>query len=1467
MASNTVAEITDHIIQQSFDGGNTWITINDGVDDATGYSAWPYYEDGEDNDNDGFYDEADELCPAAHDPCVENGVEATFRIQAKNSVGTGPFSNVVSVTPESDSGEIIQDLEVVSLPKAIEITWTPSYFSAPIIDYQIFYTHTPMNATSWILHDDGYGSGATYEIVRIDDIDTMQATFVKVKPVMGGEHNGCPADESIGGESQIAWADPLELSPRQITDYYAYPERNEVNLEWEYPDDDGGSEVWAYDLRYREKASPANPWMTEYYLMDENWYVLQADSFGWYEYELEGLNANTDYQIQLRGVNDIGDGLWSATIAAKTKAGEVQNFQAVADIWWGDDWTDNDHDGEVDEYDEQRWGPPPISEGFDYDAEGVIYDDYQMFGEAVDFGAGQTFGDNTQFAAGQVFDDDVNFSGANIQFNGANFQNAENFGDGAAFTGTQSFTGQNTFGDSTQFIGEQNFGSAVQTFGAGVQFHGVADFADGQTFGDNTEFADGQTFESGEDYDFDAEGLDFGASTVFYGAEEFGTMADFSEGAVTFSGTNTFGYGTEFATGQAFTDVQVFGMGVDFEDNMEFADNQVFALDYDFNEVGLDFGAGTVFCGAEEIGAGADFDDGVVEFGGAMTFMSAPGLETTFAADQDFSDYIMDFAAGGEFEFYADGDDFAVGQDFDGDVEFKELFDYHDMYGMEFEFMGDDVHFMMPPPVEIDGEIYVPPLMIPPGTTFGDGFDYDDMFSDEDGDGVNDEYYVFEPGVEFHADTRFPPMVEFADGFSKNDMLGKEFVFDEGVFFAGDPVFPTGQRVKPGVMWDEPPTFEVGVDIDPGLALPAGTTFSPNLELPAFVAAPYGLVLAPVTCADTDCIPDPDAYLEPGELLPPGIDPPPVVNYITGTNKTFTNPGLGFEMAFDKVAKSGKVNVDLKDPATVPGTSEGSTTGKRAMTSGNGIFENVGSIIDVSVESASTEGTMTVTLPYDDKVLGDASENGIVLLHYTGGKWVTVSNITIDTVNNKVTGTVSSLSPFTVGTQTGEVSTDTGRIANDPAGGSGGGAAETPGERKAAYPPLDILEIMYDTDSDIVRVVVGPEYDRMDVVVRTSMGSSIATKITSDSILNQAIYEAPLFANSGPLQVSATAFGESLVIEASPVLTTISAGTVIIQPKEERPGTITIAPKIITPPKTITPPGDFQKPDEFITEKQCPLGTGLVDGKCVPQTLQEQPLPIQFAVIILLVLLAIGLLLAVGLKMRKRKEVVAPQLLLETEEEFVKPPSIPEISPPSIRLPELIKEESELTKLLQTLHAEETIQKKLHLLESQLLAHVKEEVQTRERLNILLQLVEIRIHLIHPLLPQLKPLPAPRKTYKKKRKVLSMEHKAKIATTRRGTKQTQETKLKIAESSTGRKMSDEHKAKIAAARRGKKQTEEVKQKIAESRTGKKMTETTKQKISKSKKTRKGRIDEKKAELDELVRRYNIVSDEEYSDES
>tara|TARA_B110001454_G_scaffold100295_1_gene94705 strand:+ start:103 stop:450 length:348 start_codon:yes stop_codon:yes gene_type:complete len=112
-------------------------------------------------------------------------------------------------------------------------------------------------------------------------------------------------------------------------------------------------------------------------------------------------------------------------------------------------------------------------------------------------------------------------------------------------------------------------------------------------------------------------------------------------------------------------------------------------------------------------------------------------------------------------------------------------------------------------------------------------------------------------------------------------------------------------------------------------------------------------------------------------------------------------------------------------------------------------------------------------------------------------------------------------------------------------------------------------------------------FGMMDVVIKTSTGFETATKIASHSILNQATYEVQLLADRGPLQVSATAFVKSLVIEAIPVITTISAGTETIRPDEG----------IEEQPVIITAPEEFQKPDDFITNKQCPLGMNYLDQR------------------------------------------------------------------------------------------------------------------------------------------------------------------------------------------------------------------------------------------------------------------------------
>ena len=615
------------------------------------------------------------------------------------------------------------------------------------------------------------------------------------------------------------------------------------------------------------------------------------------------------------------------------------------------------------------------------------------------------------------------------------------------------------------------------------------------------------------------------------------------------------------------------------------------------------------------------------------------------------------------------------------------------------------------------------------------------------------------------------------------------------------------------------------------------------------------MMLGPYTCEDSDCIPDESLYLAPGQLLLPGVDPAPIINYITGSNSTFANPGLGFEMSFGSVTKDGKVNVDLQDPATVPGTSAGSTAGQRTMTLGADTYQNVGSIIDVTVDSATTSGSITVTLPYDEATLAGASEDDLVLLHYTGGEWVTISNVTIDKANNKVTGTVTSLSSFTVGTQTGTATTTSGGDGGGGGGGGGGGSTGDGGGYKGY--PFNIYTVSYDTcGANMARIVVGPEYDQMDIVVTTSTGYVMATMVDVDPVFNRVIFEAPLYTDRGALQVSATAFTGSFVLKATPFLTMIMpcGQQPELEPEPTEPVLESVLESILEP----TEQEQFQKPDAFITQTQCPIGTTLVDGECIP---------IRVSIIILLIILLVGLaMLLPGLKILRRRAELLEQLEItrrpveEIPEELQKPPRI-EIPEPEIEIPEPEIEIDDIEQLVNSLQEQTIIQERIRRMELQLLELTQEKRTIQRNLTALLEQVyqEVRPKVLPQLPEQLLALPAPKRKYTKKKRTLTDEHKAKIAAAKRGRKLTPQTKEKISTVKKGRKMSDEHKAKIAAARRGRKMSDEHKAKIAAAHTGIKHTSQTKQKMSESKKQNKLDQKKKKAKLDDLKRRYDILS--------
>ena len=100
-----------------------------------------------------------------------------------------------------------------------------------------------------------------------------------------------------------------------------------IDLSWNAPASDGGSAITAYDLRYIETADDET--------VDANWTVVEdvwTTGGGALEYTLTGLTADTQYDLQVRAVNAVGDGPWSATVTGTpTTASACVTGGAVSD--------------------------------------------------------------------------------------------------------------------------------------------------------------------------------------------------------------------------------------------------------------------------------------------------------------------------------------------------------------------------------------------------------------------------------------------------------------------------------------------------------------------------------------------------------------------------------------------------------------------------------------------------------------------------------------------------------------------------------------------------------------------------------------------------------------------------------------------------------------------------------------------------------------------------------------------------------------------------------------------------------------------------------------------------------------------------------------------------------------------------------------------------------------------------------
>ena len=108
------------------------------------------------------------------------------------------------------------------------------------------------------------------------------------------------------------------------------PGTGSLAVSWTAPSDHGGSVITAYDLRHIETSDDET--------VDSNWTVVDdvwTTGGGSLQYTLTGLTGGTQYDLQIRAVNAVGDGPWSGiATGTPTTAGDRIAFQSNRDGNW-----------------------------------------------------------------------------------------------------------------------------------------------------------------------------------------------------------------------------------------------------------------------------------------------------------------------------------------------------------------------------------------------------------------------------------------------------------------------------------------------------------------------------------------------------------------------------------------------------------------------------------------------------------------------------------------------------------------------------------------------------------------------------------------------------------------------------------------------------------------------------------------------------------------------------------------------------------------------------------------------------------------------------------------------------------------------------------------------------------------------------------------------------------------------------
>ena len=181
----------------------------------------------------------------------------------------------------------------------LTVSWTAPPGETGITSYDLRYIESGSQPdANWTVEESVWTSGSGSLNYQITGLANGTQYDVQVRTVNAAGH---------GFWSAIATGTPRTTPGSPVIDSLG-PGDSTLAVEWSAPATDGGAEVAGYDLRFIPSDAPDKA--------DANWTGRNNIwSSGTLRHDLGGLTNGIGYDVQVRGVNPAGHGLWSTTAA------------------------------------------------------------------------------------------------------------------------------------------------------------------------------------------------------------------------------------------------------------------------------------------------------------------------------------------------------------------------------------------------------------------------------------------------------------------------------------------------------------------------------------------------------------------------------------------------------------------------------------------------------------------------------------------------------------------------------------------------------------------------------------------------------------------------------------------------------------------------------------------------------------------------------------------------------------------------------------------------------------------------------------------------------------------------------------------------------------------------------------------------------------------------------------------------